>query len=626
MAGIASILNKGVWLWRRLRVMSAAEIAHRFRWAIGDAIARVRERMQPPGWPVVSRDLLAARFFQAGEPRLFRAQGVRDTGDKQRLLGGEAPVFGRWVTVGTDPRFWHTDPLTGAVWPQLPHRQIDYRPGNPIGDVRTVWELNRLQHLHGLAVIAHDDPANRPVALALLERHLTSWHSANPPGVGVNYLSAMEEALRLVVLLHVADLVRGWWSAEMRALVAGIAAHHAAHIHRNLSLHSSSGNHTIAEATGLLYAGLLLPEWPAARRWRETGRHLLAIEAARQIDADGGGIEQATWYLLFITDLLGLAQCLLAHVGEPAEPAIDAAVARSREFLNALATGPDDLPRIGDSDDGHALSPALRISWQGAAARPSHRCFSVAGLSLASFGDDDRLMFLHNPLGMSPGFGHGHADCLSIVFRWQGTDLLVDPGTGAYGASAEHRRYFRSTGAHNTVTVDGADQALQAGPFLWRHPYRAEVLLSRMEGDRASFLARHDGYAGVGVTHCRGVVYRRDSYLVVWDQLDGAAGHEVALHWHTGCGPVQADPAARRIVLLTDGGREVQMEVLGGSMSTQPGWRSRRYGSVEPWPVIEVKPDGPDTGRIITVLWLGEAGDLASMEPLLEEFARLAAG
>ena len=41
---------------------------------------------------------------------------------------------------------------------------------------------------------------------------------------------------------------------------------------------------------------------------------------------DGGGIEQATWYLLFITDLLGLAQALLRHCGEAPEPAIDAAL------------------------------------------------------------------------------------------------------------------------------------------------------------------------------------------------------------------------------------------------------------------------------------------------------------
>ena len=166
-------------------------------------------------------------------------------------------------------------------------------------------------------------------------------------------------------------------------IVAAIAAQHAPHIQRRLSLYSSAGNHTIAEATGLLYAGILLPEYPGAARWRETGRRLLRIEAARQIDADGGGIEQATWYLLFITDLLGLAQALLAHCGEAPEPAIDAALLRSRRFLNSLASGPDDLPRIGDADDGYALSPALRISWAATGDDLPVQCsLPTAGLSL----------------------------------------------------------------------------------------------------------------------------------------------------------------------------------------------------------------------------------------------------
>jgi hypothetical protein len=607
--------------------MSPGEIAWRLQAGLGDGLARVGERFSPPVRRKLAKEQLAASFLQADTPQLFVPLCKRDPEDERRLLAGELRVFGRWVAVGTDASFWHTDPLFGTEWPRLPYRQIDYRPGNKTGDVRIVWELNRLQHLFSLAMIAHQEPALRQAAVQRFEADLQTWHAANPPGTGVNYLSAMEEALRLVSLFHAYDLIRQWASPGSRAILAGIVAYHAPHMQRRLSLYSSAGNHTIAEATGLLYAGVLLPEYPGAAGWRETGRRLLRAEAARQIDADGCGIEQATWYQLFITDLLGLAQALLRHCGKEPEPAVDAALERSRRFLNTLASGPDDLPRIGDADDGYALSPALRISWATTGVDLPLQCsLPTAGLSLSRQSADERLVFLHNPLGMSPGFGHGHADCLSLIFRFSGVDLLIDPGTGGYGGAADYRSYFRSAAGHNTATVDGLDQAEQAGAFLWTRPYLSKVLINRCDADGVYWLAQHDGFRGQGVTHYRGVIYRPGRFLAVWDHFDGAAGHAVNLRWHLGCPVATHDLSAGRVEFQA-GDRAALLEISGGVASliegqTSPllGWRSPRYGSIEPCSVLAVRADSTAPCRVLTVLWLGEPASLASIDPLLLEF------
>jgi hypothetical protein len=624
-----SLVRKLPWLWQRLRVMSAGEIAYRLRAGFDDGVARLGERFAPAGWPALSTARSSAAFLTIAAPQLFQPPYQRNPADEQRLLAGELPVFGHWVPVRTGPEFWHTDPLFQVVWPQLPYRQIDYRPGNATGDVRIVWDANRLQHLFALAMIAHHDPAQREAAVRRIESDLQTWYSANPPGIGVNYLSAMEEALRLVSLFHAYDLVRQWVSAETRLIVAGIAAQHTSHIERRLSLYSSAGNHTIAEATGLLYAGILLPEYPGAARWRETGRRLLRVEAARQIDADGGGIEQATWYLLFITDLLGLAQALLAHRGEAPEPAIDAALLRSRSFLNALASGPDDLPKIGDADDGFALSPGLRISWQANGPTRIAHSYPVAGLSLDRDPEKDcRLIFLHNPLGMAPGYGHGHADCLSLIFRHAGVDLLIDPGTYMYGGAREYRSYFRSAAGHNTATVDGADHAEQAGAFLWREPYQPKLLQADFDADGCVLLARHDAFRKQGVTHHRGVVYRPGRFLAVWDHFDGAEGHDVRLHWHLGCAPASCDLADGRVELAA-GSERFPLEISGATVTLAEsrhdpllGWQSRYYGSLDQCVTVELKADlAASSGRVLTILWLGEPEPLAILDPLLAGFA-----
>ena len=65
------------------------------------------------------------------------------------------------------------------------------------------------------------------------------------------------------------------------------------------------------------------------------------------------------------------------------------------------------------------------------------------------------LVFDCGPLGDG---GHGHYDALSIEMA-SGRPLVVDPGRFTYCDDPPHwRRWFKSTAAHNTVTVDGLDQ------------------------------------------------------------------------------------------------------------------------------------------------------------------------
>ncbi|PYV69214.1 MAG: hypothetical protein DMG97_22395 [Acidobacteria bacterium] len=58
-------------------------------------------------------------------------------------------------------------------------------------------------------------------------------------------------------------------------------------------------------------------------------------------------------------------------------------------------------------------------------------------------------------------------DALSICFSLAGRRLMVDCGTYQYVSEEEERDFFRGTGAHKTVRIDGADQAIPNGPFAW---------------------------------------------------------------------------------------------------------------------------------------------------------------
>ena len=78
-----------------------------------------------------------------------------------------------------------------------------------------------------------------------------------------------------------------------------------------------------------------------------------------------------------------------------------------------------------------------------------------------------RLIVDAGPLGYGTIAAHGHADALSFTLSVGGIGFLIDPGTYAYHTQGRWRQYFRCTAAHNTVRVDGLDQSVSGGNFMW---------------------------------------------------------------------------------------------------------------------------------------------------------------
>ena len=129
---------------------------------------------------------------------------------------------------------------------------------------------------------------------------------------------------------------------------------------------------------------------------------------------------------------------------------------------------------------------------------PVHRSFTQGGYYILGDGfetpDEIRIVADAGPLGYLSIAAHGHADALSFTLSVGGNEILIDPGTFAYHTQNRWREYFRGTSAHNTVRVDGADQSVSGGNFLWtQHAQTSVLAFEASRGDGASVLA-HDGY------------------------------------------------------------------------------------------------------------------------------------
>ena len=529
-----------------------------------------------------------------------------------RLMDGYVGALGynwRWRD---KPGVWHEAPDSGRRWPQRFFGSIPYRAGNPFGDIRVAWEPSRLQHLIELALIADSGGDQHAIeAVKLLERQFLSWCEDNPAWCGIHYISAMECGLRIIAVAYALDMSRGRLtdSAFVWAGYTQLVESHACLIVKRLSLHSSVGNHTIAECAGLVYAGILFPEMKDAALWLETGLSILETEANHQILPDGGGVEQSFWYHLFVLDLYGLVVALLTSRHHPIPQPIEVALERGRNFLGNIGTAPDNMPAVGDGDSGFALSRYLNLGWEHVSINmASLVTFKDAGYSLIRCSGSPGLELLmdHGNLGMPPSYGHGHADALSVIIRLGGQELLTDSGTYTYTGGAVWRNYFRSTRAHNTVCIDGLDQSRQETPFLWSQPFHAELVDSTEGRDgEVRLLARHNGYLHVGVTHWRCVIVKPSGSILVLDYLEGAGEHECEMNWHLDAKVTWNDQA---YIAELDSG-SIAIGILGGELAvasgqTEPimGWKSVVYGCKEPITAIICKYQGPLPHEFMTVI------------------------
>ncbi len=605
------------WYLKRLRVMGPVELCHR---VAALTIVKMLEARYKLGLPFACygrNDIVRFTFCRNVTTQLptLPWKFEPDGNTVESILAGRLMVLGHSWIWEPNATIWRKAPDTSKDWPKTFFGNIPYRAGNCYGDVRVAWEPSRLQHLVALALIArHAEPQVRQRAVALIEAQLLSWTGSNPYLAGIHYISAMECGLRLLAVCHTVDLIRGTITNPdlVWPTVLNLVRNHADLIRRRLSVHSSRGNHTVAECAALIYAGSLFPEMEQAALWLSLGLSQLAIEASHQILADGGGAEQAVWYQRFTSDLLGLVCMLLDHQKRQVPPVIRDALHRSEMFLHTFTGHHATIPGIGDCDNGYALSPYLIFSKEGESRAPGLKTFHDSGYSVlqSAYPLAAHMIFDHGFLGLTPCYAHGHADALSVVLSTAGQEVLLDTGTYTYNGDQEWRRYFRGTRAHNTVVVDSLDQAVQETTFMWSEPYHAELIHKEESNDGSVFLvARHDGYVKrTGVTHWRAITYIPPGFWLVWDHLTGQGEHQLELNWHLG---IQPSVTADRY-LLEAGQWLVSVAIVGGETKlhcgkTNPiiGWRSERYGQKKPITTIQTEYAGRLPHEFVTRIAIG---------------------
>ena len=513
------------------------------------------------------------------------------------LLGFEAVDYGRDVD-------WQLDAVHRRRAELKPWYKIRFLDFREVGDHKITWELNRHQWMPTLAKawwLTGDERFARELIALWYD-----WQRRNPYGLGINWASALEVALRSLSWLWVRHLLGGWPGAPERfgADLLRALAVSGRHIERHLSTYFAPNAHLLGEGVALFFIGVLCPELRAAGRWRERGWSVVLQQAQQQVRSDGTHFEQSTYYHVYALDFLLHARILAGRNDVAVPDALERTLERMLLVLADLSQA-GALPRFGDDDGGRVLDARrnrpedMTDALATAAAlygRPDLKA-AAGGLreeTLWLLGRDGldrfdalvpkaqpaasvrldasgiyamtdalpvpRQLFIDGgPLGAFTG-GHGHADALSLQLTVDGRPWLIDPGTCAYVPADGERNAFRATAAHNTLEVDGASQAMPLGPFAWRRLPRTTTEAWVTGETLDLFIGSHDGYRPL--IHRRAVIGVKGQFWAVRDVVLGEGVHRLGIAWHVAPefiapAPVQdgviVGGGASRLAILTAG-------------------------------------------------------------------------
>jgi hypothetical protein len=596
-----------------------------------ELLAHFRSRQSPEFFP----------GFAAGAQQTAALQQELFPDETTELISGAKRVVNEhcWALLGLGEKCfgvgeidWNLDPLSGYDWPLAHHAEINLIRDDG-SDVRVVWELNRMAQLVTLGrAYAVTDNQRFSTEFFL---QLATWREQNPVGRGVNWNCAMEVALRAINLLAAFELFLR--APQMNEIVLAellrMFDQHGAHIRRNLEYsHIATSNHYLADVTGLLWLGVLLPELEAAREWREFGLPELLGEMDKQLLPDGADYEASTGYHRLKLELF-LYSFVLCHIN-----AIDIdqrywdKLRGMIEYVRAYLRPDKGVPLIGDSDSGqvfqlvhrrgddHAYLLALGAAvfqeprFKAETARaPEELLWTLGEQGLGDFDslppgepvsshafpdagtyilrqDDLYLLFNACSSGVDGRGSHGHNDALSIEVSACGSAFIVDPGSYVYTADLRERQRFRSTAYHSTVEADEVEQNTtdEAVPFVIGDEAHPRVIRWESDGETDVVVAEHDGYQRLPapLTHRRTVQFdKRKRFWRMQDELTGDGTHDLAFRFHFAAG-LETSIRPDGTIEVCDKMNGARLLIVASGLAAEPvlesRFSSRDYGAKAP--------------------------------------------
>jgi len=386
----------------------------------------------------------------------------------------------------------------------------------------------------------------------------------------------------------------------------------AKYLYRHLE-YDLLANHLLKNIKALFIASRFFSDGEA-RRWKTKAGRLLTAQLQEQILPDGCHFERSPMYhCVVLQDVLDCLPFLDPNEGQLRELMTEKSI-QMLFFLKSILLGDGQFPLFNDSVFNMGPAPAELLAYAKevlggylssteCASRVRAKSVSVLYHKASGYvvAETPRMKLVIDGGKLGPDYqlGHAHCDLFSFELAIGKSRVIVDSGTPTY-EEGELRTLCRSTRAHNTVMIDGEEQAEIWKSFrVARRPTPKDVRVVRQEGF-VYFEGKHDGYRWLPgkPVHKRTLFLIEGALLVVVDEITGKGEHQVQsfLHLHP------AVDVERDTWIIRTEQEEFQIFPLEGvEVDIENGFYAPHIGSLQESPVICFKSQGE------LPLWLGYA-------------------
>ncbi|WP_027128193.1 heparinase II/III domain-containing protein [Fusobacterium perfoetens] len=348
------------------------------------------------------------------------------------------------------------------------------------GDIKEIWEINRLQFLPLLILNNKEE---------LAKNILNEWIEKNPYNIGINWNNNLEVAIRGISLINFYILLK-----DKNLNYEKLIYLHGLHIYNDIKYSEKCipNNHVIGEAATLYCISKFL-KFSENKKWEEKAKRILKTYS-NHLHIDGTYEEASLSYHRFVLQMYIMVFLFSKKSNDNfLEDEILEKLKRATIFLKSIEKPNKNYPDFGDNDEGmfykldynmafynfvESLNSLFEKEKKGEIKLleeiydiklnnkeeyekiDKQNIFNIGKYFV--YRQKENYFFIHNQKQIY----HSHSDGMAMELMLNGKEILIDSGTYNYNIDINKRKYYRGTLSHNTVYLN-EDQSKQIGSFRW---------------------------------------------------------------------------------------------------------------------------------------------------------------